>query len=151
MRQGLCLKAAVFLLAAAAALSVLATSSVAARHRSHHAARHRSSDTEKKSVTPTARTPVDKDDCVNVSQAFYGHARTVFRRTKQGVPREFERVVSNLDEFCGEEDFEKARVTIDWMSSCLQNFTKDNKDVCSRNKSYFCAIDPQSKGCLAEQ
>jgi len=103
-------------------------------------------------AAPTARTPTDKTDCIALSQAFYGHAKTLARRTKQSIPREFTRVVTNLDEFCGEEDFEKARISIDWMDTCLNNFTKDyNLGFCSRSKSYFCAIDPQSDGCLASQ
>jgi hypothetical protein len=70
----------------------------------------------------------------------------------QIIPREFERVISKLDEFCGEEEFEKARVSIDWMDKCLKNFTKDYElEFCSRNKSYLCAIDPQSDGCLQSQ
>jgi short-subunit dehydrogenase involved in D-alanine esterification of teichoic acids len=64
-------------------------------------------------------------------------------------PREFARVAANLDEFCGEENFEKARISIDWMNTCLKNFTKDYKlGFCSRNKNYFCAVYPQSEGCL---
>ena len=71
---------------------------------------------------------------------------------KQTIPQEFERVISKLDELCGEEDFEKARISIDWMDTCLNNFTQDyNLGFCSRSKSYFCAIDPQSDGCLASQ
>jgi hypothetical protein len=104
------------------------------------------------SVILTPRTPVDKTDCIAVSQVFYGQMKTQSRRAKQGIPREFVRVVSNLDEFCGEEDFEKARISIDWMSTCLQNFTKEDKSgFCSRNKTYFCAIDPRSDACLQSQ
>jgi hypothetical protein len=135
--------AALCLLAATGALCAFATSSVVAKHRSSVAAKQ-------KSVAPTPRTPVDKNDCVAVSQSFYGQAKTLFRRIKHGIPREFERVASNLDEFCGEEDFEKARISIDWMDTCLQNFTKDHQlGFCSRGKTYFCAIDPQSDGCLS--
>jgi hypothetical protein len=51
--------------------------------------------------------------------------------------------------FCDGEDFEKARISIDWMSTCLENFTKNcNLGFCSRNKGYFCALDPQSGACL---
>jgi hypothetical protein len=135
---------ALCLLAASGAFCVLATSSVVAKHRSSTAAKQ-------KSVAPTPRTPTDKNDCVAVSQSFYGQAKTLSRRAKQIIPREFERVASNLDEFCGEEDFEKARISIDWMDTCLQNFTKDYKlGFCSRSKSYFCAIDPRSDGCLSQ-
>jgi hypothetical protein len=134
--------AALCLLAASGSLCVFATSSVVAKHKSSVVAKQ-------KSVTPTPRTPVDKNDCVTLSQAFYGQAKTLSRQTKQIIPREFERVASNLDEFCGQEDFGKARISIDWMNTCLQNFTKDYKlGFCSRNKSYFCAIDPD--GCLSQ-
>jgi hypothetical protein len=137
--------AALCLLAASGTLCVSVTSSVVARHKPSVVAKQ-------KSVMPTPRTPVDKNDCVALSQAFYGQAKILSRRTKQTFPREFTRVASNLDELCGEEDFEKARISIDWMDTCLQNFTKDYKlGFCSRNKSYFCAIDPQSDGCLQSQ
>jgi hypothetical protein len=106
----------------------------------------------REAIAGTPRTPVDKYDCIAVSQAFYEQATSLSSRTKQAIPREFERVVSKLDEFCGEEEFEKARISIDWMDLCLKNFTKDDKSgFCSRNKNYFCAIDPQSDGCLRSQ
>jgi hypothetical protein len=104
---------------------------------------------ERKSVALTPRTPVDKYDCIAQSQTFYERAQNVFR-AKHGIPQEFERVASNVDEFCGEEEFEKARISFDWMSACLQNYTKDNLGVCSRDKGYFCALDPQSDGCRSE-
>ena len=161
-------------LAAAVALCVLAPSSVLAKHRSSAAAKHQSSAAlrhrssaaskhksstaakHKSSVvasrelaTPISRTPVDKYDCIAVSQAFYEQATTLSGRTKQAIPREFERVVSKLDELCGEEEFEKARISIEWMDTCLKNFTKDHKlGFCSRNTTYFCAVDPQSQDCL---
>ena len=53
---------------------------------------------------------------------------------------------------CGEEDFEKARISIDWMNTCLANFAADYKlGFCTRDKSYFCAINPRSDGCLQSQ
>ena len=60
-----------------------------------------------------------------------------------------ERVSADLDDSYDAGDFEKARVSIDWMDTCLENFTKNCKrGFCSRNKSYFCAVYPQSDGCL---
>jgi hypothetical protein len=97
-------------------------------------------------VAATPRTPLNKGDCIDASQAFYARAQTLSRRNNQTIPREFQLVVSKLDEFCGEEEFEKARISIDWMNSCLQTFTKD---FCSRDKGYFCAIDPESEECLS--
>jgi hypothetical protein len=99
---------------------------------------------------PQVRTPVDKQDCIAVAQAFYTQAQTLAGR--KTIPQEFQRVVTQLDEFCGEEEFEKARISIDWMNLCLQNFTRDNKaDFCSRNESYFCAVDPQSNACVTSE
>ena len=166
---------ALCLLAVSSSLCVFSTSSVAAKHKSSAVMKHKSSAVMKhkshkssagakhksrkssavaewKSVIPTPRTPIDKHDCIAVAQAFYEQATTLSSRSKQPIPREFERVVSKLDEFCGEEEFEKARISIEWMDTCLKNFTEDYKlEFCSRNKSYFCAIDPQSDGCLQSQ
>jgi hypothetical protein len=140
---------------AAGPLCVVATSSVASKHRSV------SSAGKQRSVTPTTkpkpdirtdRAPTNTNDCLAVSQALYRQAEILSRRTKQVIPREFSRAASNLDESCGEENFEKARISIDWMNTCLKNFTKDYKlEFCSRNKSYFCAIDPQSDACPQSQ
>jgi len=151
-------------LAVPMSLYLVAASPAEARHRSHIASKHKAakhgrhkstrdkSDKEDAAKNEKAviepRTPVDKHDCIDVSQAFYRRAASVAGRTKRGIPREFERVASNLDVFCGEEEFEKARVSIDWMNTCLQNFTQDAKlGYCSRNKDYFCAIDPGAESC----
>jgi hypothetical protein len=64
-------------------------------------------------------TPTNKSDCLAVSQTLYRQAERLSKRTKQIIPREFARVAANLDEFCGEENFEKARIRIDWMNTCL--------------------------------
>lgn len=170
MPRSSCTTVALCVLAAAGSLCVFASSSAVGKHRSsvvakHHGSsiavkrktRHKSSVAMKhkssvvaKEKSVTSRTPVDKHDCITVAQTFYKQAITVSSRIKQTIPREFERVVSKLDEFCGEEEFEKARISIDWMDTCLKNFTKDDKlGFCSRNKSYFCSIDPQSDGCLS--
>src|SRR5262249_45257346 len=83
---------------------------------------------------PQPRTPVDKQECIAAAQAFYVKAQTLAGRTNQTITKEFQQVVSKLDEFCGEEEFEKARTSLDWMNVCLQNFTKDNRvEFCSRN------------------
>jgi hypothetical protein len=118
------------------------------KQKSHAAKNAKSSvaATEATIIIPQPRTPVDKHDCIAAAQAFYAKAR----QTRQTIPQEFERVVSKLDELCGEEEFEKARVSIDWMNTCLQNFTKDQKAAfCVRNESYFCAVDPRSSSCIA--
>ena len=137
--------ASLYFLAAVSSLCVLATSSVAAKQPKH------------RSVTPTAkqepvrtdRTPRNKNECLALAQALYGQAKALSKRTKQVVPREFTRVASDLDESCGEEDFNKAWISIEWMNGCLNNFTKDYElGFCSRNEGYFCAIDPKSDACL---
>jgi hypothetical protein len=138
--------------AVAIALCAVESSSAVARKRGKHRvshASHKSASVQKdKAAAQTPHTPTDKDDCISVSQAFYEHAQAVSRRARQKLPQEFQRVVTNLDEFCGEEEFEKARVSMDWMNTCLQTFAKDSKSAsCPMDKSYFCAIDPQSDHC----
>jgi hypothetical protein len=155
MLRNIHIAATLCFLAVSASLWSFATSSVAAKHRSVTSTgkqRSGTPTTKQKPDIPTDRTPTNTNDCLAMSQALYGQAETLSRRTKQIIPRELARVASNFDESCGEEDFEKARISIDWMNTCLKNFTKDYKlGFCSRNKSYFCAIDPQSDGCLQSQ
>ena len=151
--------AALCFVAALGSLCVFATSADAAKHRSSSAAKHRAA--KQRPVTPAAKpaptvatdqTPTNKNDCLTVSQILFGRAEALSKRAKQAIPREFTRVVSNLDESCGEEDFEKARISIDWMNTCLANFAADYKlGFCTRDKSYFCAINPRSDGCLQSQ
>jgi hypothetical protein len=153
-------------------LFVFATSSAEAKQKSsgaekrpaYSAAKHKSASAAKRKIakqkakrkssmaarqvpaTATPRTPSNKGDCIETAQAFYARAQTISRQKKQVIPQEFRLVVSKLGELCGEEEFEKARISFDWMNSCLQKFTQD---FCSRDKSYFCAIDPGSKECLS--
>jgi hypothetical protein len=160
--------AVVCALAVPLSLCLLAASPAVAKHRSHVASKHKagkhgrhksardksdkedSAENEKPPIE--SRTPADKDDCINVSQAFYKRAAGMAARTRHGIPKEFERVASNLDVFCGEEEFDKARASMDWMNTCLQNFTQDEKlGYCARNKSYYCAIDPESDDCRGGQ
>ena len=132
------------LLAALGSLCVLATSLIAAKP-----AKNRSVvvPTAKQGPAPTDRTPTNKDDCLAVAQARNEWAKTLSKR-QQGVPREFTRVASNLDESCGEEDFEKAWISIEWMNGCLNNFTKDAElGFCSINEGYSCAVSPRSDAC----
>ena len=103
-------------------------------------------------VAAAAHAPASQKDCAATSKALYGQAEALSKRTKQIIPREFDRVSANLDDYCDEGDFEKARISIDWMNFCLKNFTRNyNLGFCARNKSYFCALDPQSGGCLQSQ
>jgi hypothetical protein len=124
-------------------------SSAAAKHRSK---KHNSAAKEEPVTNPQPRTPVDTYDCITLAQAFYVRAEKLSKRAKQTIPKDFDHVVSKLDEFCGEEEFERARISIEWMSTCLQNFTTDNKTVlCSNSATYFCALDPQSDACLTRE
>jgi hypothetical protein len=130
--------------------------SIAARKKQKSfAARNRKSVASAKKearIIPEVRTPVDKHDCIAAAQVFYGKAQTLAGQTRQTIPQEFHRVVSQLDEFCGEEEFEKARISIDWMNLCLENFTGDRRaEFCSSNKSYFCAIDPKASACITSE
>jgi len=151
--------AALCFAAALGSMCVFATSSDAAKQRSSSAAKHRA--VKQRPVTPAAKpaptvatdqTPTNKNDCLTVSQTLYERAEALSKRAKQSVPREFTRVASNLDESCGEEDFDKARISIDWLNTCLANYTKDySLGFCTRDKSYFCAINPRSDACLQNQ
>jgi hypothetical protein len=176
MPRGSCAFAAICLLVSGS-LCLVASPSAVAKHKSTVAAKDKTSGAlkKKKSVAatkkqksvaaknrksvigekeepriPQPRTPVDKQDCIAAAQDFYAQAQTLTGR--KNIPQEFQRVVSQLDEFCGEEEFEKARISIDWMNLCLQNFKKDNKaDFCSRNETYFCTVDPQSDACIISE
>jgi hypothetical protein len=104
---------------------------------------------EEARIIPQVRTPVDKHDCIAAAQVFYATAQRLGGRMKQTIPQEFHRVVSKLDEFCGEEEFDQARSDIEWMNLCLENFTGDRRaEFCSSNESYFCAIDPKANACI---
>ena len=71
------------------------------------------------------------------------------RQTRRGIPPEFTRVASDLNQSCGAEDFKKAWISIEWMNGCLNNFTKDAElGFCSRNEGYSCAINARSDGCV---
>jgi hypothetical protein len=104
--------------------------------------------TPKQGPVRTDLTPRNKNECLAVAQALNEQAKNLSQQTKQGVPREFTRVASNLDDSCGEEDFAKAWISIEWMNGCLNNFTKDYElGFCSRNEGYPCAISPRSDAC----
>jgi hypothetical protein len=77
--------------------------------------------------SPDPRTPIDKQECIADAQAFYVEAGTISRRTKQSMPQGFTRVISKLNELCGEEEFDQARTTIDWMDNCLKDFASHHR------------------------
>jgi hypothetical protein len=133
------------LFAVVCALCVLASSLVAAKPAKN-----------KSAVVPIAKqepvrtdlTPRNKNECLAVAQALNEQAKKLSQQTKQGVPREFTRVASDLDQSCGKEDFKKAWISIEWMNGCLNNFTKDAElGFCSKNEGYSCALSPRSDAC----
>ena len=63
--------------------------------------------TTKQGAVRTDRTPTNRNDCHAVALALNDKAKTLSKRTKQGIPREFTRVASDLDASCGEQDFGK--------------------------------------------
>jgi hypothetical protein len=92
--------------------------------------------------------PQSKDGCMKRSQDLYAEAERKSKASKQPIPREFARVAANLDDFCDESAFAKAAVSIAWMRTCLDNFTRPYKlGFCTRSRSYFCATFPDSDGC----
>ena len=109
--------------------------------------------TPKQGPVRTDLTPRNRNECLAVAQTLNEQAKKLSQQTKQGVPREFTRVASNLDHSCGAEDFNKAWISIEWMNGCVKNFTKDAElGFCSRNEGYSCALDPirrLSAGTLA--
>ena len=134
-----------YILAVVCSLCVLAISPVAAKP-----AKDRSTvvPTPKQGPVRTDLTPRNRNECLAVAQALNEQAKKLSQQTKQGVPREFTRVASNLDHSCGAEDFNKAWISIEWMNGCVKNFTKDAElGFCSRNEGYSCALDPRSDAC----
>ena len=134
-----------YILAVVCSLCVLAISPVAAKP-----AKDRSTvvPTPKQGPVRTDLTPRNRNECLAVAQALNEQAKKLSQQTKQGVPREFTRVASNLDHSCGAEDFNKAWISIEWMNGCLNNFTKDAElGFCSINEGYSCAVSPRSDAC----
>ena len=134
-----------YILAVVCSLCVLAISPVAAKP-----SKDRSTvvPTPKQGPVRTDLTPRNRNECLAVAQALNEQAKKLSQQTKQGVPREFTRVASNLDHSCGAEDFNKAWISIEWMNGCVKNFAKDAElGFCSRNEGYSCALDPRSDAC----
>jgi hypothetical protein len=126
-------------------LCVLATSPVGAKP-----AKNRSAvvPIEKQEPVRTDLTPRNRDECLAVAQTLNDQSKKLSEQTKQGVPREFARVASNLDRSCGVGDFNKGWISIEWINGCLNNFTKDFElGYCSRNEGYSCALNSRSDAC----
>jgi len=105
--------------------------------------------TPKQGPVRTDLTPRNKNECLAVAQTLNEQAKGLSQQAKrQGVSREFTRVASDLDASCGEEDFSKAWISIEWMNGCVNNFTKDAElGFCLRNEGYSCALSPRSDAC----
>jgi hypothetical protein len=92
--------------------------------------------------------PTTLQECISVSEALYARAEQLSKAKKIPLPRDVARVSFNLEEFCRDLDFVKARVSIEWLETCLNNFSKDYKlGFCTRQRDYFCATYPESDGC----
>ena len=125
-------------------LFALANSSVMARPAKNTPVAPR----PKQAPIRTDLTPRDKNECLAVARTLNDQAKKLSQQTKRGIPRELTRVAADLDNSCGEDDFGKAWISIEWMNGCLNNFTKDVElGFCSRNEGYSCALSPQSDAC----
>ena len=125
-------------------LFALANSSVVARPAKNTPVAPR----PKQALVRTDLTPRDKNECLAVARTLNDQAKKLSQQTKRGIPRELTRVAADLDHSCGEDDFGKAWISIEWMNGCLNNFTKDVElGFCSRNEGYSCALSPQSDAC----
>jgi hypothetical protein len=137
---------AITLFAVVCSLCVLAISLVAAKP-----AKDRSVvvPTSKQGPARTDLTPRNKNECLAVAQTLNEQAKRLSQHKQRGLPREFARVASDLDQSCGAGDFQKAWISIEWMNGCLNNFLKDAElGFCSRNEGYACALNPRSDGCV---
>jgi hypothetical protein len=103
----------------------------------------------KQAPVRTDLTPRSKNECLAVAQTLNEQVKRLSKQTKLGIPQEFTSVGSDLGRSCGQEDFKKAWISIDWMNGCLDNFKKDVElGFCSTNEGYSCALNPQSGACL---
>jgi hypothetical protein len=134
------------LFAVLCSLCVLANSSVGARP-----AKNTSSIAPPAKQAPirTDLTPRNKNDCLAVAQTLNERAKKLSRQTKRAVPPEFTSVGSDLGRSCGQGDYNKAWISMEWMNGCLDNFTKDAElGFCSRNEGYACALGSRSDSCV---
>jgi hypothetical protein len=140
---------ALYLFAVLCSSGVLAISTVAAKLAKNGSV---VVPTPKQGPVRTDLTPRNRNDCLAFAQTLNEQAKRLSQQAKQGVPREFTRVASDLDQSCGKGDFNKAWISIEWMNGCLYNFTKDAElGFCSRNEGYSCALSPRSDACPKRQ
>src|SRR3979411_2873565 len=134
-----------YLFAVVCALWVLTTSLVAAKPAKKPSP---VVPTPKQAPVRTDLTPRNKNECLAVAQTLNEQSKKLSQQTK-GIPREFTRVASGLNQSCSTEDFDRAWISIEWMNGCLNNFAKDTElGFCSRNEGYSCALSPRSDGCV---
>ena len=132
-----------YFLAVLSSLCVLAVSSAVARPAKNTSV----APTPKQAPVRTDLTPRNKNECLAVAQTLNEQSKKLSQQTK-GIPREFTRVASDLNQSCSTEDFDRAWISIEWMNGCLNNFAKDTElGFCSRNEGYSCAIGPRSDAC----
>jgi hypothetical protein len=93
--------------------------------------------------------PTDPAACSKLNEQLYAWAEAQEKKNKKLIiPREFARVSADLDEACGDKDFKKAQIALDWMNNCIKNYTKPYKlGFCQRDKKYFCAVLPGTDAC----
>lgn len=95
-----------------------------------------------------AEAPKDKAARLRLNDALCEPVEALEKETCIRIPRGFVRLSSNLDEFCNNKDFNTARVSVEWMETCLANWRKPYKvGYCSRNKKCSCAVYPDPEGC----
>jgi hypothetical protein len=100
-------------------------------------------------ATKSAVVPTDTESCIKTNEKLYAWAEGQQKKDKKRIiPREFARVSANLEDYCNDKEFEKARISIDWMNVCIENYRKPySLGFCQRTRKYSCAIDPEDDGC----
>ena len=70
----------------------------------------------KQAPVRTDLTPRDTNDCLAVARTLNEQVKKLARQTRRGIPPEFTRVASDLNQSCGAQKFKKAWISIDWMT-----------------------------------
>jgi hypothetical protein len=93
--------------------------------------------------------PTNPAACSKLNEQLYAWAEAKEKTNRKLIiPREFARVSADLDEFCGDQEFAKAQIALDWLNTCIKNYTKSYKlGFCQRNQKYFCGVLPESDAC----
>jgi hypothetical protein len=93
--------------------------------------------------------PPDSAACSKLNEQLYAWAEAKEKKNRKLIiPREFARVSADLDEFCGDKDFAKAQIALDWLNTCIKNYSRPYKlAFCQRTQRYFCGVLPESDAC----